>query len=89
MKKRPQVVIVGAGHNGLIAACFCPGRQVDPAALGPIPDNVLLSAYTPQLDFLQRAHVFVAHGGVNSVMESLYYGVPGKRSCSLCKSGPP
>jgi phytoene dehydrogenase-like protein len=30
MKKRQQVVIIGAGHNGLIAACYLarPGREV-------------------------------------------------------------
>jgi MGT family glycosyltransferase len=52
------------------------GRQVDPAALGPVPDNFLVSAYVPQLDILSRARVFVTHAGMNSTMESLYYGVP-------------
>jgi MGT family glycosyltransferase len=52
------------------------GKQVDPAALGPIPENFLVSAYVPQLDILSRARVFVTHAGMNSVMESLYYGVP-------------
>jgi MGT family glycosyltransferase len=52
------------------------GKHVDPATLGPIPDNFLLSPYVPQLDILSRAHVFVTHAGMNSTMESLYYGVP-------------
>ena len=52
------------------------GRQVDPAALGPVPDNFLVSAYMPQLDILSRTCVFVTHAGMNSTMESLYYGVP-------------
>ena len=52
------------------------GKQVDPAALGPIPENFLVSAYVPQLDILSRARVFITHAGMNSVMESLYYGVP-------------
>lgn len=52
------------------------GRQVDPAVLGPVPDNFLVSAYVPQLDILSRARVFVTHAGMNSTMESLYYGVP-------------
>lgn len=52
------------------------GKQVDPAALGPVPDNFLLSGYAPQLEILARSRVFVTHAGMNSTMESLYYGVP-------------
>ncbi len=52
------------------------GKQVDPAILGPIPDNFLIAPYVPQLEVLPRTQVFVNHGGMNSVMESLYYGVP-------------
>ena len=52
------------------------GKSVDPAALGEIPANFLLAPYVPQLEVLQRASVFVTHGGMNSTMESLYYGVP-------------
>jgi MGT family glycosyltransferase len=52
------------------------GKATDTTQLGPIPDNFLLSPYVPQLDILPRAHVFVTHGGMNSVMESMYYGVP-------------
>lgn len=52
------------------------GGNVDPADLGPVPNNFLVSAYVPQLDILKRARVFVTHSGMNSTMESLYYGVP-------------
>lgn len=52
------------------------GRHVDPTALGPIPDNFLVSSYVPQLEILPRTQIFVTHGGMNSTMESLYYGVP-------------
>lgn len=52
------------------------GKRSDPAALGPIPANFLLAPYVPQLEILPRAQLFVTHAGTNSVMESLYFGVP-------------
>jgi MGT family glycosyltransferase len=30
----------------------------------------------PQLDILQQVDAFITHGGMNSVHEGLYYGVP-------------
>ena len=44
--------------------------------LGDIPDNVILSYYTPQLELLPKTSVMVTHGGANSVMEAIYYSVP-------------
>ncbi|MFL8673036.1 glycosyltransferase [Clostridioides sp. GD02404] len=32
--------------------------------------------FTPQLEILEKADVFITHGDLNSVMESLYFGVP-------------
>ncbi len=52
------------------------GRSTDVTQLGPVPENFLLSSYVPQLDILPRTQVFVTHGGMNSVMESMSYGVP-------------
>ena len=44
--------------------------------LGPIPANFIVRPFVPQLDVLQVADVFITHGGINSVHEGLYYGVP-------------
>lgn len=52
------------------------GKRVDEAALGAVSQNFLLAPYVPQLEVLQQTSVFVTHGGMNSVMESLYFGVP-------------
>jgi MGT family glycosyltransferase len=52
------------------------GEQLDLAALGPVPDNFLVAPHVPQLEILSRTHVFLTHAGMNSTMESLYYGVP-------------
>jgi MGT family glycosyltransferase len=56
-------VVIATGHT-------------DPAAIGPLPDNVVARRSVPQLDVLGRAALFVTHGGVNSVNEALSFGVP-------------
>ncbi|MEW2382647.1 macrolide family glycosyltransferase [Micromonospora sp. NPDC047707] len=50
--------------------------NTDPAALGPLPANVNAHRSVPQPEVLARAALFVTHGGVNSVNEALYAGVP-------------
>jgi UDP:flavonoid glycosyltransferase YjiC (YdhE family) len=49
---------------------------LDSPLLGDLPDNVLAVRYTPQLALLPRCSAFVTHGGANSVMEALSFGVP-------------
>jgi MGT family glycosyltransferase len=41
-----------------------------------VPENFIVRPSVPQLEILRRAAVFVTHGGMNSVQEALYYGVP-------------
>ncbi|GAA0135378.1 glycosyltransferase [Paenibacillus sp. YSY-4.3] len=41
-----------------------------------VPDNFLIYPFVPQVKILQHAALFISHGGMNSVMESLWYGVP-------------
>ena len=50
--------------------------QTDPDALGPLPVNVLARRFVPQPEVLARAALFVTHGGMNSVNEAMYAGVP-------------
>ena len=52
------------------------GKQVDPAVLDAIPANFIVRPHVPQLEVLQYTSLFVTHCGMNSTMESLYYGVP-------------
>jgi len=52
------------------------GTHICPESRGVVPSNFIVQPYVPQLDVLPRATVFVTHGGMNSVNESLYYGVP-------------
>lgn len=50
------------------------GTAID--QLGPIPDNFIVRNFVPQLQILQRVDAFITHGGMNSVHEGLYFGVP-------------
>ncbi|HEX3744534.1 MAG TPA: macrolide family glycosyltransferase [Bryobacteraceae bacterium] len=43
---------------------------------GPLPRNFIVRASVPQVEILRRASAFITHGGMNSVQEALYYGVP-------------
>lgn len=52
------------------------GRMTDIAALGPIPDNFIVRHFVPQLELLPRVDAFITHGGMNSINEGLYFGVP-------------
>ena len=52
------------------------GNKVDSSTLSKIPENFIVAPHVPQLTVLQHTTVFITHGGMNSVMESLYYGVP-------------
>jgi MGT family glycosyltransferase len=52
------------------------GDRVDPVGFGTLPDDFWVRRTVPQLGVLRRAAAFVSHGGMNSVSESLVYGVP-------------
>lgn len=52
------------------------GKRTDIGALGVIPANFIVRNFVPQLDILQRADLFITHGGMNSVHEGIYYNVP-------------
>lgn len=44
--------------------------------LGTIPDNISVYPQIDQIAVLQKADAFLSHCGMNSVNESLYFGVP-------------
>jgi zeaxanthin glucosyltransferase len=70
--------------GGVIAAMASrPGWQTviasgahDPARLGAVPGNVRIVRDVPQIGLLRRAHLMIDHGGLNSVKEAIYFGVP-------------
>lgn len=52
------------------------GEKTDIASLGSLPANFTVKRWVDQIAVLRRADVFITHAGMNSVNESLYYGVP-------------
>ncbi|GAA2852892.1 hypothetical protein Acy02nite_51250 [Actinoplanes cyaneus] len=73
--RRPDLlrtVITGAAETGaqVIASVG------DLAGELALPDTVITAPYLPQREVLERADVFVTHGGYNSVAESIRAGTP-------------
>jgi MGT family glycosyltransferase len=52
------------------------GRAIEPESLGTTPPNFKVEQYVPQLSVLEQADLFITHGGMNSISESVFYEVP-------------
>ena len=49
---------------------------IDTDTDNPYGKNVILRKYVNQIEVLKHCDVFITHGGMNSVSEALYWGVP-------------
>lgn len=63
-----------AGEPWRVVLSF--GNRIDQKSLGETPANFIVRPFVPQLEILQRASLFVTHGGMNGVNEALFYQVP-------------
>lgn len=52
------------------------GQNVDNGRLGDIPNHIIISSNTPQVELVSTASLFIGSGGMVSTLEALYYGVP-------------
>ncbi|NMO15537.1 glycosyl transferase [Pyxidicoccus fallax] len=52
------------------------GKHVAPEELGPLPRNVEVHPWVPQLSVLEQANAFITHAGMGGTQEGLYCGLP-------------
>lgn len=52
------------------------GKRIDPASFGALPPHIAIHAWVPQSDVLKRAALFITHGGLGSIHDGLYCGLP-------------
>lgn len=63
-----------AGFPAQFVVAAGPGADLD--KLGPVPENFIVQRLVPQLPLLERASLFLFHGGLGSLHEALWSGVP-------------
>ncbi len=64
--------LAGTGYQVILSV----GNLVALEDFGTLPENVAVLHSVDQIAVLQKADVFLSHCGMNSVSESLYFGVP-------------
>jgi UDP:flavonoid glycosyltransferase YjiC (YdhE family) len=69
----PLLEALGASPVGALVTV---GRDVDPAALGPLPANVRAERFVPQAHVLPACAAVVSHGGSGTLLGALAAGVP-------------
>ena len=52
------------------------GKRFTPETFGKLPENIAIHPWLPQIAVVKRASLFVSHGGLNSIHDGLYFGVP-------------
>lgn len=67
---------IAAFENQPYKVIISVGKMIDIDDFGKLPPNIEMYPFVPQLKILEKASLFITHGGMNSVNEALYYGVP-------------
>lgn len=74
--KRLCQKFISAFGNKAVSVILNVGKNVKLETLKNLPPNIYAYNYVPQLEVLQHTDLFITHGGMNSVNEAIYYGVP-------------
>lgn len=59
-----------------VSVVMTTGENVDPAGLGPLPANVHVERYVPQLALLPACAAVVCHAGSGTLRAAAWYGLP-------------
>ena len=68
--------VVGAFAKQNVTVILSVGKNFDRTELGSVPENIHIHQSVDQLAVLNKAVLFITHGGMNSANEALYYQVP-------------
>lgn len=60
--------------DGVVVATT--GRRIDLDELGPVPSNVVVAQFVPQVAVIERAELLVSHSGSGTMLGGLVHGVP-------------
>ena len=52
------------------------GNRISPEEFEELPPHIMIRQSVPQLEVLKKASLFFTHGGINSINEGFYYGIP-------------
>ncbi len=89
--RAPILISMGTMYNdevGFYRQCFrafgdwpdpvvlAVGSRLDRRRLSGPPANFIVREHVPQVALLERARLFVTHGGINSAHEAMLHGVP-------------
>ena len=69
-----MVKVAKANPNDLFV--LSTGKYFDVNLLLPRPANLLVFESVPQVDLLQKCDIMITHGGMNSITECVFCGVP-------------
>lgn len=69
-----RLIRASTGSTWILVIAKGPGPSDSLAS--SLPDNVFIYNIVPQLSFLQNVALFITHGGMNSITESVLAGVP-------------
>jgi MGT family glycosyltransferase len=68
--------VIDLAQSASWKAVIALGHKHHPAEYEPLPENVVVRQFVPQLEILPQVDAVISHGGNNTVTETLLHGLP-------------